>query len=206
MERRAHGGSPMSPRNDQATLVSSSSKPRPLRDPHATALRPIATGAVHVRLADRVGMHFSPNACVLGFGYFVKKAVTLVDVAAARIEASVRGQKNRRVSLEATTSGFGELRVSCTCSPGSLEPRACRHVWAVLLEIDRVGALTDLRRTRRVLSLAPLATAEPASGAPKDPPQTPSTREPTSKTERSTKKKHPREKEKPARTTRSRRP
>lgn len=114
--------------------------------------------ARRVSIADRVARAFSPLACVRGYRYFERRKVTLSNVTERGVDADVKGKRTQRVRLRVDG---GQLAAACSCAAKALGPAACRHLWATLLEIDRQGALGDLRRTSRTLALSALDAPRP---------------------------------------------
>ncbi|MBX3185498.1 MAG: hypothetical protein KF819_00730 [Labilithrix sp.] len=121
-------------------------------------------------IADRVARAFPPAACIRGYFYFDRKRVALAIPSESRVDATVKGKRTQQVSVQVAGAHLG---TRCTCAAQTLGPASCRHVWAVLLEIDRIGALEVLRGSRARLPLTAIdaepkgAEAEPPKKAPK---------------------------------------
>ncbi len=114
-----------------------------------------------ISVADRVARAFPPLACVHGFRAFAEKRVDVTETSDDDVEAEVRGKRTQRVRLRAQG---GRLATTCTCSPETVGPAACRHVWATLLEVDRRALFASFRETRRALLLTVMTvTPKPAA-------------------------------------------
>lgn len=149
------------PRPESAALAEASSLPADASaSARRTALAPLEIVA-RVRIADRVGRSFSPNACLLGFRYFAKQGVSVESLNDHVAVARVSGRHVHRVALRASREAGGALSGSCTCTPDGFEASPCRHQWAVILEIDRRGGFPCLRETMSAFAFA--ATAAPAA-------------------------------------------
>lgn len=134
--------------------------------PNAEPVRP---AAARVSVADRASRSFPPLACVRGFRYFARARVDFVSASEKLIEADVKGKRTLRVRLQVDD---GRLAAACTCFAKTMGPAACRHVWAVLLEVDRRGAFAALRATSRSLALGMVVAAAPGKvKAPRPKPQ-----------------------------------
>ncbi|MDB4935424.1 MAG: hypothetical protein JWP87_2396 [Labilithrix sp.] len=134
--------------------------PVPARVPapgHVPVARPILArpppAVKRTSIADRVARTFPPLACVRGFRYFTRRAVTLANVSESGVDAEVRGKRIQHVRLRVAD---GRLAAGCTCAAKLLGPATCKHVWAALLEVDREVALPGLRSTQRALVLGVL--------------------------------------------------
>lgn len=109
-------------------------------------------------IAGRAGHASTPSAMLDGFACHAR-GVELASSEPLRVHARVRSKRVHDVHLRAE---HGRLVVACTCPARSLGLVVCKHVWAALLEIDRHGGLSDLRRTRGPLVVEP---REPPSEA-----------------------------------------
>jgi hypothetical protein len=114
-------------------------------------------------IADRAGKSFPLHAHTEGFARWKTGAVSIEEETATSVVAKVRGQRTRDVVLR---DEKGRLLVGCSCPARTFELPGCKHAWAALLEIDRRGALPNLRTTRASL---PVAFLE----APTEPPAEP---------------------------------
>jgi hypothetical protein len=117
----------------------------------------------HVSIAERAGGAFPSHTTIRGFLHYDKGQVDLTDVAERGATARVRGKRTEDVELRIEK---GRLLIACTCPARSLGLTGCKHVWAVLLEVDRRGAWTALRTTRKPLVVAHLDAPRPEAAAP----------------------------------------
>ncbi|AKV02882.1 hypothetical protein AKJ09_09545 [Labilithrix luteola] len=148
------------------TQTSPSARPTltfPARPP-----RPARPASVAIRIADRLGPHFAPNACVAGYGYFANGRVVLALTSETSGHATVRGKRTQTVHLEAND---GELATSCSCASNALEMTGCRHVWAAVLEADRTGAFASLRASPKPLKMRARTEPRPTSETPGEKPK-----------------------------------
>ena len=113
-------------------------------------------------IADRAGRSFPRHAHTNGFASWKSGAVTIEQETPTSVTAKVRGQRTRDVTFE---DEKGRLVVSCSCPSRTFELPGCKHAWATLLEIDRRGALPNLRGTRAPL---PVSFLEPVGGPASD--------------------------------------
>ena len=104
---------------------------------------------VSISLAGRVGYLFDPQTILQGFVCHTK-GVVLTPHGKARIDALVNGKRTHAVAL---ASRNGTLEVACSCPAKSYGQSYCKHLWAALLEVDRHGALEDLRTSRAPLDV-----------------------------------------------------
>ncbi len=97
------------------------------------------------------------------------RGVELRDANGTRVHARVRSKRLHDVELRAKE---GRLLVACSCPAQSMGLEVCKHAWAALLEVDRQGALEDLRVRRGsvVVEVATKEAAEPNAAAPQDEP------------------------------------
>jgi hypothetical protein len=115
-----------------------------------------------IPISDRAGKAFPVHAHTHGFARWKSGAVSIENETATSVVAKVRGQRTRNVVLQEER---GRLLVSCTCPARTFERPGCKHAWAALLEIDRRGALPNLRSTRAPL---PVSFLEPPPGSEAD--------------------------------------
>jgi hypothetical protein len=114
---------------------------------------PVFAGA-RASVAARVARAFPAPALVAGWPLFHRDRIVLRAASARAVDAVVRSGRTRRVRLEAC--GEDALGVACSCTPRAVGVAACKHLWAALLAIDRVGALDALRGPSTPLALVPL--------------------------------------------------
>jgi hypothetical protein len=111
-------------------------------------------------LFSRVGHAFDIPTMMAGFNCH-QKGVTLEAVSAGAARVLVKSQKKHTVELKISR---GKLLWSCSCPAESMGKPVCQHTWAALLEVDKQGALAELRNTRTHMPL------ERASAVPEPPP------------------------------------
>lgn len=111
-------------------------------------------------IADRAGRSFPRHAHTNGFASWKSGAVTIENETPTSVNAKVRGQRTRDVTFQEEK---GRLVVSCSCPSRTFELPGCKHAWATLLEIDRRGALPNLRATRAPLPVRFLEPIAPSS-------------------------------------------
>ncbi len=89
-------------------------------------------------LSSLVKHQFDAGVCTRGFGYFAGGKVQVFGQESGRsLDASVAGSRLYEVSLARER---GVLDISCTC-PYFEDNGECKHVWATILEADRLGVL-----------------------------------------------------------------
>jgi hypothetical protein len=110
-------------------------------------------------LFSRVGHAFDIPTMIAGFGCH-QKGVTLEAVSAGSARVLVKSQKKHTVELKIAR---GKLLWSCSCPAESMGKPVCQHTWAALLEVDKQGALAELRNARTHMPL------ERASSSPEPP-------------------------------------
>lgn len=93
------------------------------------------------------------------------RGVAIEAADARRARAIVKSQRPHTVDFRVVN---GKLFVKCSCPAESMGVRACKHTWAALLEIDKQGALGELRTKRGpvVLERELDAPAKAAAAAP----------------------------------------
>ena len=102
----------------------------------------------HSSLAGRAGHAFTPQAMLQGFACHARGVE--LTLSTSRAHARIRSKRTHDVHLRADR---GRLLVACSCPARSLGLEVCKHTWAALLEVDRQQGLTDLRRSRGLLSV-----------------------------------------------------
>jgi len=88
-----------------------------------------------------------------GSAYQRAGRVRLGEITAERLDARVLGTSRYAVTIDWQEAGAGLLRIDCDC-PRFAEAAVCKHVWAVIVEIDEEG-LSDLVPGESSLRLAP---------------------------------------------------
>lgn len=91
-----------------------------------------------------------------GEDYFLAGRAEVGDVGASRVVANVHGTAIYRVEL---TRRGGDLTYACTCPCFVREASICKHVWAVVLELEEAGELETLD-DEAALRLGPAETEE----------------------------------------------
>src|SRR5260370_1924877 len=92
-------------------------------------------------LAARLASKFEKQVQVRGHVLYAHRAIRLVASSLSHISAQVTGTDVYDVSLQYSA---GRLAVSCDC-PYFEDRGPCKHLWAVVLEADRRGVLTEAR-------------------------------------------------------------
>ena len=77
-----------------------------------------------------------------GHAYQRARRVRLGKITAGRLDARVTGSDTYTVTIDWQEAAAGRLRVLCDC-PRFVDAGVCKHVWAVILEIDE-SDLSDL--------------------------------------------------------------
>lgn len=106
---------------------------------------------MQVSLTGRAGHAFAVNTMLQGYGCHTR-GVEVTQSSAAHAKARVKSKRTHDVDLRAKD---GALLVHCSCPARSMGVDFCRHAWATLLEIDRLGGLEDLRTSTQLLKLVP---------------------------------------------------
>jgi hypothetical protein len=119
---------------------------------------PPSRASVSISVAQRVSRGFPGPACLAGFALYAKNLVGLVAAGDGDVEATVKGDRTRKVRVRVERDA---LAIGCSCAPSSLDAPSCKHVWATLLEIDRSGALSRARDSRSALTVTPLVVDGP---------------------------------------------
>ena len=100
-------------------------------------------------IAGRVGHVFEIQTMLAGFGCHAR-GVSLEGGDGRSAHATVKGKRSYTVNFRVADA---KLLVKCSCPAESMGVTPCKHAWAALLEIDRQGALADLRTNRGMLTL-----------------------------------------------------
>ena len=90
-------------------------------------------------LSSRLAFQFDHGVQTRGLGLFRNRAVRVTEEGPSHIHALVMGGNLYDVRV---THDNGRLLVSCDC-PYFSEYGQCKHLWAVILEADRRGALAE---------------------------------------------------------------
>lgn len=120
------------------------------------------------KVADRIGRAFPQRALLLGIEWFRTGGVEVESITDDAVAAAVKGKRRQQVRLAVASAGKA-IATSCSCHASTLEGAVCSHVWAVVLEVDRRGALERLRTSNgnaRVVALEEKAQ-EPEKVTPK---------------------------------------
>src|SRR5271170_2104206 len=88
-------------------------------------------------LASRIAFQFDQGVQSRGFGLFKGRAVRVLEQNYRHLQALVTGGRLYEVRV---THEAGRLLVFCEC-PYFVEYGTCKHLWATILEADRIGAL-----------------------------------------------------------------
>ncbi len=105
-----------------------------------------------VSLSDLVKNQFDAGIRSRGYGYFTGGQVKIRrQDPGCSLDASVEGSSLYEVSLERER---GCLDISCTC-PYFEDNQECKHVWATILEADRLGLLQPERK-EKFIEVSPL--------------------------------------------------
>src|SRR3954451_8462713 len=89
-------------------------------------------------LASKLAFYFEKRVQFKGIGLFQSRRVKGSSYSPGNFEAVVSGGEDYPVRLRFRDK---RLRISCTC-PYFDENGECKHLWAAILEADRIGALT----------------------------------------------------------------
>ena len=95
-------------------------------------------------IAGRVGHAFEVQTMIAGFACHAR-GVELESADAKTARAIVKSKRAHTVDFRVAG---GRLLVKCSCPAESMGVLPCKHTWAALLEIDKHGALGDLRTKR----------------------------------------------------------
>jgi len=93
-----------------------------------------------MKLTERCHHDFESGDKSRGRSYFLDDMVALGTLHPAGLIAQVEGSYDSyyRVTIDWSEASNGLLAVDCNC-PRSMEGWFCKHVWATLLEMDRLG-------------------------------------------------------------------
>lgn len=86
--------------------------------------------------AEKFGSHFSETIQSRGRSYFKERRARIEKTGPDSVEASVFGSEEYEVSILFSSEKV-EMHCDCPYMDGFLEP--CKHLWAVLLELDCIG-------------------------------------------------------------------
>src|SRR4051794_38687342 len=89
-------------------------------------------------LASKLAFYFEKRVQFKGIGLFQSRRVDITSYSPGHFEAVVHGGSDYPVRLRFADK---HLRVSCTCQYFD-DNGECKHLWAAILESDRIGALT----------------------------------------------------------------
>src|SRR5690349_15855141 len=89
-------------------------------------------------LASKLAFYFEKRVQFKGIDLFQRRAVDVRESSAERLSAVVHGGADYQVALKYDR---GTLAISCQC-PYFYDNGECKHLWAAVLEADRVGALS----------------------------------------------------------------
>src|SRR5580704_11752883 len=95
-------------------------------------------------LASRIAFQFDRGVQSRGMGLFHSRAVRVLDESPRHLQAVVTGGRPYDVRI---THEKGRLLVFCEC-PYFMEYGKCKHLWATILEADRIGALAGAAEAR----------------------------------------------------------
>src|SRR5262249_7956305 len=95
-------------------------------------------------IAGRVGHAFEVQTMIAGFACHAR-GVEISSFDGKSAHAVVKSKRSHTVDFRVAT---GKLLVKCSCPAESMGIHPCKHTWAALLEIDKQGALADLRMKR----------------------------------------------------------
>jgi len=97
-------------------------------------------------LASKLSHEFAARIQYRGAQYFRERAVEVRFHSLTRLEATVSGRLDYQVRLAIRD---GRLDVACTC-PYFNEGEECKHIWAAILEADRLNSLSVATRYPRL--------------------------------------------------------
>jgi superfamily II DNA or RNA helicase len=97
-------------------------------------------------LASKLSHEFAARIQYRGARYFRERAVEVRFQSPARLGAVVRGRLDYQVSLAISD---GRLNVACTC-PYFDQGEECKHIWATILEADRLNSLSVAKSYQRL--------------------------------------------------------
>lgn len=139
------------------------------------------------KVADRIGRAFPQRALLLGIEWFRTGGVEVESISDDAIAAAVKGKQRRQQVKVAVAAAGKAVATSCSCHASTLEGAVCSHVWAVVLEVDRRGALERLRtsnRNARVVALEEKVTPKAERSAAKEGDAAPATGRPSRRSPR----------------------
>jgi len=89
-------------------------------------------------LIDRLGEDFDEPTRIKGRNYFQRGAVDMTRVTHRSMAAAVQGEKRYVVDID-WDGGFFDYR--CSCDDYQQRSQPCKHIWAALLEAQRLEGL-----------------------------------------------------------------
>jgi hypothetical protein len=92
-----------------------------------------------MRLSDQLRDDFAPDVRERGLNYLMQGRVKGLAMDDGVLRATVSGAERYRVEIHLEDGEAVEY--SCTCPHYEDQGEACKHLWAVLLEADRMGML-----------------------------------------------------------------
>ena len=98
-------------------------------------------------LASKLSHEFAARIQYRGAQYFRNRAVEVRFQSPVRLEAIVSGRLDYPVRLAISD---GRLKVACTC-PYFDQGEECKHIWAAILEADRLNSLSVAARYQRLV-------------------------------------------------------
>lgn len=90
-----------------------------------------------------------------------------VEIEAADAKSARAVVKSKRVHTVDLRAKDGTLAAQCSCPADEMGTFPCKHVWAALLEIDKLGGLADLRAKRGPLTVIRKPASRPKARKPK---------------------------------------
>jgi superfamily II DNA or RNA helicase len=109
-------------------------------------------------ISDDLARLFRPVVRRRGAQYLVDRAVTQLRLSDGVLRATVNGNESYSVEVELVE---GRLRGACSC-PYARDHRACKHLWATILEAERRGELALLGIDPRPRSTAAVRERGPS--------------------------------------------
>lgn len=97
-------------------------------------------------LASKLSHEFAARIQHRGAQYFRDRAVEVRFQSPTRLEAIVSGRRDYQVRLAVSD---GRLNVACTC-PYFDQGEECKHIWATILQADRLNSLSVATRYDRL--------------------------------------------------------
>ena len=125
-------------------------------------------------LTDQLSQDFDTTIRQRGRAYQLQGRVELLSTNPTDVTASVRGSRGKRyhVQLEWPDGTDGTISAGCSC-PHFADGYLCKHLWAVILEVDKQSKRTNADPSNRILDsgVEPSKPADTVFEADRTPPQ-----------------------------------